>query len=293
MSDSKSDQGRPYHTKATGEALKTVEAHQGDEEITLYGSCFCPFVQRVWVTLEVLGVPYKVEVDPYKKPKELLELSPKGLVPALRLNNYDPPRALNESTVIMDFLEDLATTTTKHTLLPLPFNPYSRALARLAADQANRSFVPAFYRYLQAQDIEAQIKAGKEFQDSLDVFIAMLGRAENEVLGHGAITGEGEAAMLRKGLGLWVEKNTELGWADVMAAPWIFRAEIVLKHYRGYEFAPGERVKKYVERVVQHPAFKATCSDTQLYYDSYERYAFNRPNTSQVATAINQGRALP
>ena len=51
----------------------------------------------------------------------------------------------------------------------------------------------------------------------------------------------------------------------------IFRAEVVLKHYRGYEFAPGERVKKYVERVIQHPAFKATCSDTQLYYDSYER----------------------
>lgn len=46
------------------------------------------------------------EVDPYKKPAELLELSPKGLVPALRLNNFDPPRALNESTIIIDFLEE-------------------------------------------------------------------------------------------------------------------------------------------------------------------------------------------
>jgi len=46
------------------------------------------------------------EVNPYKKPKELLELSPKGLVPALRLDNYTPPRALNESTVIMEFLEE-------------------------------------------------------------------------------------------------------------------------------------------------------------------------------------------
>ena len=44
------------------------------------------------------------EVDPYKKPAELLEFSPKGLVPALRLNNFSPPRALHESTVIMDFL---------------------------------------------------------------------------------------------------------------------------------------------------------------------------------------------
>jgi glutathione S-transferase len=46
------------------------------------------------------------EVDPYKKPQELLDLSPKGLVPALKLNNYTPPRALNESTVIMEYLEE-------------------------------------------------------------------------------------------------------------------------------------------------------------------------------------------
>lgn len=48
----------------------------------------------------------KDEVDPYKKPKELLEVSPKGLVPGIRFNRYNPPRSLNESTVIMDFLEE-------------------------------------------------------------------------------------------------------------------------------------------------------------------------------------------
>lgn len=45
------------------------------------------------------------EVDPYAKPKELLEVSPKGLVPGLKLHKYDPPRALNESTVIMEYVE--------------------------------------------------------------------------------------------------------------------------------------------------------------------------------------------
>jgi glutathione S-transferase len=45
------------------------------------------------------------EVDPYEKPKELLEVSPKGLVPGLRLKG-DPPRALNESTVIAEYLEE-------------------------------------------------------------------------------------------------------------------------------------------------------------------------------------------
>jgi len=46
------------------------------------------------------------EVDPYKKPKDLLEVSPKGLVPGLKLNNFNPPRALNESTVILEYLEE-------------------------------------------------------------------------------------------------------------------------------------------------------------------------------------------
>ena len=46
------------------------------------------------------------EVDPYKKPKELLEVSPKGLVPGLRLNQFDPPKALNESTVILEYAEE-------------------------------------------------------------------------------------------------------------------------------------------------------------------------------------------
>lgn len=47
------------------------------------------------------------EVDPYQKPAELLEVSPKGLVPGLRLNNFDPPRGLNESTVLLEYLEEL------------------------------------------------------------------------------------------------------------------------------------------------------------------------------------------
>lgn len=46
------------------------------------------------------------EVDPYQKPAELLEVSPKGLVPGLRLNNFNPPRGLNESTVLLEYLEE-------------------------------------------------------------------------------------------------------------------------------------------------------------------------------------------
>lgn len=58
-SDNKTDTGRVYHTKCTGTALDTVTGHSKDEDITLFGSCFCPFVQRAWIAFEYLGIPYK------------------------------------------------------------------------------------------------------------------------------------------------------------------------------------------------------------------------------------------
>ncbi|KAI0711593.1 glutathione S-transferase C-terminal-like protein [Earliella scabrosa] len=279
------DTGRSYYLQCTGDALETAKAHSHQAEgITLFGSCFCPFVQRVWVTLEHIGFDYTVnEVDPYKKPAELLELSPKGLVPALRLNTLDPPKALNESTVIMDFLEELAASNTKrasHTtesLFPPLSDPYARALVRLQADNVNRSLVPAFYRYLQAQDEAKQIEGAKGFIDAINGLVKLFERAERE--GYTAY-------------GLWFEKGS-LSYADVMAAPWLFRATNVLRHYRGFVLPEGERFRAYIERILEHPAFKRTCSTEQLYLDSYERYAFNRPNTSQVANAINNGTVLP
>ena len=55
------DTGRSYHLQCTGDALETAKAHSNQAEgITLFGSCFCPFVQRVWVTLEHIGFDYTV-----------------------------------------------------------------------------------------------------------------------------------------------------------------------------------------------------------------------------------------
>jgi len=287
------DAGKHYHNECTGPALDTVKQHEEPRDITLFGSCFCPFVQRVWVAFEFLGIPYTYyEVDPYKKPKDLLEVSPKGLVPGLKFHNYDPPRALNESTVILEYLEDLAASGTKRSLLPPSSNPYARALVRLQIDHVSRTIVPAFYRYLQAQDQNAQIEFGNEFVASLEGLVTLFERAEREIVDTGGAAGEGEVKALKQGLGLWVEGG-ELGMTDVMVGPWLYRASNVLKHYRGFTMPSGKKFDAWVERLFNHPSFKGTCSTEQLYLDSYERYAFNRPNTSQVANAINTGRGLP
>ncbi len=54
------DSGKSYHLQCTGDALVTAEAHAAHADITLFGGCFCPFVQRVWVALEYLGHNYQV-----------------------------------------------------------------------------------------------------------------------------------------------------------------------------------------------------------------------------------------
>ncbi|KAF8633812.1 hypothetical protein AX17_004354 [Amanita inopinata Kibby_2008] len=279
--------GRRNPTKCTGNALITAEAHAADAPLTLFGSCFCPFVQRTWMTLEYLGIPYKYyEINPYQKPKpqELLDVSPKGLVPALKLNEYIPPRALNESTVIMTFLEELAKSTEqKRSLLPPASDPYARSLVRLQADHVNRVVVPAFYRYLQAQDPERQVLHCRELHEAIDVLVRLFGRVEREL---------GNDLRARKYLGLWMEGG-ELGWTDVMVAPWIYRADLVLKYYRGFELPRSRKFSAWIQRLFNHPAFKATCSTDDVYIANYEPYAYNRPNTSQVADAINAGKALP
>ncbi|KAH0834782.1 glutathione S-transferase [Lanmaoa asiatica] len=317
------DTGKHYHDHCTGEALQTVQRHAADEDIILFAGCFCPFVQRAWVALEHLGIPYRYyEVDPYKKPKELLDLSPRGLVPALRLNNYGPPRALNESTVIMDFLEkfvsitlffylevmftlthvplspSLASTSTKRSLFPptsdpCPYHTISmpsvpialtitldaRALVLLQSDHINRTIVPAFYRYLQAQDPVAQIASGNEFRATIDTLVGLFERADEEV----------------GGTGLWKEGG-ELGWADVMVGPWMFRANNVLKHYRGFEMPEGARFNAWLKRLLEHPSFKGTCSTDELYFDSYERRAPRGSSTehqpSRECDQYREGLAL-
>lgn len=55
---------KTYHKQATGEALKTAQNHSAENDLKLYGSCFCPFVHRVWISLEYKGLDYQyVEVD--------------------------------------------------------------------------------------------------------------------------------------------------------------------------------------------------------------------------------------
>jgi hypothetical protein len=165
------------------------------------------------------------------------------------------------------------------TLLPPRADPYARALVRLQGDHIARALVPAFYRFLQAQEPAAQIAAAQGFTRALEQLVALLERGEREIV----------AATRGPGSGLW-RKDGELNWTDVMAGPCefcvipfvfprltcgtekgLFRASNVLKHYRAFELPPDSKIHAWLNRLVSHSAFRATCSTEKLYLDSYER----------------------
>jgi glutathione S-transferase len=84
---------------------------------------------------------------------------------------------------------------------------------RLQADHISRTLVPAFYRFLQAQDSDAQTSGVQEFARALEHLTSLLERAEREL----AATRKGGTGS-GSGSGLWFEDG-ELNWTDVMAGP--------------------------------------------------------------------------
>ncbi|KAF1911763.1 hypothetical protein BDU57DRAFT_460588 [Ampelomyces quisqualis] len=254
---------KTYHKKATGNALTTVKAHSKENELKLYGSAFCPFVQRVWIALEQKNIPYQyIEVDPYKKPQSLLDVNPRGLVPALR---HGPTWSTHESTVIMEYLEDLNTGPAL-----LPADAQSRATQRLWTDHVNRNIIPLFYKLLQAQEQHEQVSHAAELRNQIAKLVDAADATGPFFVG------------------------AHMSFVDVQIAPWVVRLRRVLGPYRGWPAAEeGSRWATWIRAIEDEQSVRMTTSSDELYLDSYERYAENRPGTSMLADAVNAGRGLP
>ena len=163
----------------------------------------------------------------------------------------------------MEYIEDIRDTLFKG------LDAQEKADQRRWAHFVNGNVVPGFYRLLQAQAAEQQVEAAKEFQSHLSTLVKAMHPSGPFFSG------------------------AKISFVDVAVAPWIVRIQKVLKPYRGFDPPREDRWGKFYDAILTHEAVKATTSTDELYLDSYARYAENRPNTSQVANAINSGRALP
>lgn len=210
---------------------------------TNQGAFASPFVQRVWISLEVKGLSYQyIEVDPYKKPDELMRVNPRGLIPALQHGDW----GCYESSVLMEYLEDL---NVGAPLLPQG-NPKSRANCRLWSDHINRKILPHFYGLLQAQDTTKQVEHASELKSEIQKIVEAADPSGPFFLG------------------------PHISFVDVQFAPWIIRLRKVLTPYRGWpDPEPGSRWATWINAIENNEGVRATTSTDELYIDSYERYA--------------------
>lgn len=175
-------------------------------------------------------------------------------MPALRHGDW----GCYESTVLMEYLEDL-----NEGNALLPSDPKLRAHSRLWSDHINRHIVPNFYRFLQAQDSDAQVSGAEELKTQIGKIVE---------------AGDTEGPFFL---------GKEMSFVDVQMAPWVIRLRKVLAPYRGWpEPDQGSRWGKWVDAIERHPAVVATTSTDELYLDSYERYAgeFSSSILSSVST---------
>lgn len=157
----------PSRFHASGFALQTLYSHSQptSNNLTFFGNSFCPFAQRVWIALELIGVPYRyVEVsehdwtlplDPLSGTgricniPDMIEVNPESNIPCIRHNNF----GVWESLVILEYLEDLAM---GHSLfVPAVGNAQLKAHSRLWVDFINRRILPVFYALLLTPEEEA------------------------------------------------------------------------------------------------------------------------------------------
>jgi len=248
------------YPRATGRAAQTVARHQEKDDLVFYSGWFCPFVQRAWITLEEKNISYWYkEVNPYKKEEHFLAINPKGLVPAIEWHG----KALYESLVICEFLEDAYPSHKPHLLTT---EPYTRAYVRLWVDHISKSVVSAFHRVLQAQEPERQ-------KEGLEDFNKALRTLAEKVVGPYFL-------------------GDEFSLVDVAIAPWVVR-DYILANHRGYSReAVSEKWKKYAEALETRPSVLNTQSDKEHYEEIYGRYLRDEAQ-SEVAKATRSGRALP
>ncbi|KAI1365619.1 hypothetical protein F5Y08DRAFT_172821 [Xylaria arbuscula] len=234
--------------RPSGNALVTARKHSKEAQLKLYAASFCPFSQRVWIALEAKNLPYQYcEIDPFKRPTQLLEANPRGLVPAIRQGDW----ASGESAIILEYLEDY-----DRGVPLLPTNPRLKANCRLWIDHVNTKIVPAFFALMRTTDLQKQT----EFIDKLQCDILALVQAADE---------QGPYFL-----------GGDLCLVDIHLAPFVVRMSRILREFRNWQDPlPGTRWRQWSDALEQNPHVQATTSLDELYVETLD--SFIRSRSSQ------------
>ncbi|KAK4031614.1 glutathione S-transferase [Parachaetomium inaequale] len=267
----------------TGAAGRLAAAHSSPQPLTLYGSWFCPFVQRVWMVLHEKNIPHHyVEINPYKKEKHFLEMNPRGLVPTVTIELSDGKK---------EWLDEMYSDEKKYGGRLLPAGDgerevFERARCRLWMNHVATRVVPGFYRLLQWTEAaeDGSSKQEKTIEEVRGEFLAAVKAFAREMLESDA--GKGGPWFLGERFSL----------VDVMFAPWAKRLWLIDHYKPGGVGIPGKgergedeevwaRWDKWYEAVVERESVKATWSDEDRYIESEVGQATRKGQEFALRTA--------
>jgi stringent starvation protein A len=193
--------------------------------MTLYSEPASALSHRTRIVLAEKDIVVEVQdVDPARKPEDLLALNPYEIMPTL----VDRELTLYDSRVIMEYLDERF----PHPPL-LPVDPVSRARCRLALYRVEQDWYTLLDDIESGDEAEAQ-KARKYLRES--------------VLSIGPIVEKMPYFMYE-----------EFTIVDCTIAPVLWR----LNHY-GIELPPqAKAVFKYAERLFARPSFKSSLSSVE------------------------------
>jgi glutathione S-transferase len=256
---------------------------------------FCPFAHRATLALEhhadrvdyewVEALGWEQRKDELNvtgtgkewwyhwKADELRRSNPSALVPTLipvsESGQVDESKAVYESLVTIDFIDQISGATKEDRLVPE--DPFEAARCRIWADKLNRETCSPYYGVLVRTD-EAERK---------DHF-------QNLVKGLTAFDLE-----LQKTSGPTFLANAQLSSVDLSILPWAYRY-YVFEHYRGPEYLiPKTGLEAYHEwydHVINLPSVKRTLPDKDRYLEHIGKYADSSAR-SKVANAVRRGVA--
>lgn len=266
--------------ETTGAAAGLAAKHSKEHALKLYGSWFCPFVQRSWIVLCEKNIDHQyIEINPYKKEAHFLAMNPRGLVPTLAVpvgSKGDEQKPLFESNIICEYLDEAHTGGDNGKTL-FPTEPYARARARLWIDHISTKIVPGFYKLLQHTPDKAYSldQARDELHKNILSFVEEMDAEGPFFLGK------------------------DISMVDIALAPWLKRLWLI-DHYKaggtgipkGGQDEKWGRWSKWAQAVEDRPSVKDTWSADERYILAYKRYAEDTTD-SLVGQATRKGEKLP
>merc|ERR1712062_37129 len=114
----------------------------------LYASWWCPFANRATLACHLKGLKDGIDYEyretmPYKREPEFMEVSPKALIPAMRLGN----EGFCESLVVVEFIDEYY----KGNKL-LVGDAVMRAQQRQLVDHASKQIFTNHFKIISSQD---------------------------------------------------------------------------------------------------------------------------------------------